>query len=110
MKGRPTTALRSWKLDIASSYNRLMAKVVKVMISLPDDLLGRIDRAAGERHTSRSAFMQEAARRELGWPDPAAVEAALERGRAALAGSGSFESADLIRAERDARDAGDRRR
>jgi hypothetical protein len=31
-------------------------------------------------------------------------------GRAALAGIGGFESADLIRAEREARDAGDRRR
>ena len=87
-----------------------MAKAVKVMVSLPEDLLRRIDRIAEERHTSRSAFLQEAARRELGWPDPAAIDAALERGRAALAGSGSFESADLIRAEREARDAADRRR
>ena len=85
-------------------------KATKVMISLPDDLLERIDRAAGERQTSRSAFLQEAARRELGWPDASAIDSALERGRAALAGAGSFEAADLIRAQRDARDAGDRRR
>jgi len=85
-------------------------KTKKVMISLPDDLLERIDRAAAERRTSRSAFIQEAARRELGWPDPAAIDAALERARAALAGAGRFESAELIRAERDARDARDRRR
>lgn len=84
-----------------------MAKATKVMISLPDDLLERIDRAAGERETSRSAFLQEAARRELGWPDAGAIDAALERGRGALAGAGSFEAADLIRAERDARDASD---
>jgi len=82
----------------------------KVMISLPDDLLDRIDRAAAERHTSRSAFIQEAARRELGWPDSAAIDAALERARAALADTGRFESARLIRAERDRRDARDRRR
>ncbi len=82
----------------------------KVMISLPDDLLERIDRAAAERHTSRSAFIQEATRRELGWPDPTAIEAALGRARAALAGAGQFESARLIRAERDRRDARDRRR
>jgi predicted transcriptional regulator len=82
----------------------------KVMISMPDDLLERIDREAGERRTTRSAFLQEAARRELGWPDPAAIDAALERGRAALAGVGSFESAELIRAERDGRDARDRGR
>ena len=87
-----------------------MAKATKVMISLPEDLLRRIDRAAGERETSRSAFLQEAARRELGWPDAGAIDSALERGRDALAGAGSFEAADLIRTERDTRDAGDRRR
>jgi predicted transcriptional regulator len=82
----------------------------KVMISLPDDLLERIDRAAAERRTSRSAFIQEAARRELGWSDPAEVDAALERARAALADAGRFESTRLIRADRDRRDARDRRR
>lgn len=80
------------------------------MISVPDDLLERIDRAADERQTSRSAFLQEAARRELGWPDPVSIDAALERGRTALAGTGHFESAELIRADRDRRDARDRRR
>src|SRR5687767_6655102 len=92
---------------IATSYTAHVAKATKVMVSMPDDLLERIDRAAAERRTSRSAFLQEAARRELGWPDPAAVEAALERGRAALADAGRFESAKLIRRERDARDARD---
>jgi len=87
-----------------------MPRAKKVMISLPDDLLERIDRVAAERHTSRSAFLQDAARRELGWPDPVAIAAALERARAALASAGPFESADLIRAERDSRDARDRRR
>jgi predicted transcriptional regulator len=80
------------------------------MISLPDDLLARIDRVAAERQTSRSGFIQEAARHELGWPDPVAIDAALERGRAALAGAGGFASAGLIRVERDRRDARDRRR
>lgn len=87
-----------------------MAKATKVMISMPDDLLERLDRAAGKRGTSRSAFLQEAVRRELGWPDPAAFDAALRRGRTALAGAGAFESAELIRDERDTRDARDRRR
>jgi metal-responsive CopG/Arc/MetJ family transcriptional regulator len=82
----------------------------KVMISMPDDLLERIDREADARRTSRSAFLQEAARRELGWPDPAAIDAALERGRAVLAGSDRYESADLIRVGRDARDERDQRR
>jgi predicted transcriptional regulator len=85
-------------------------KALKVMVSMPDELLERIDRAADQRGTSRSAFLQEAARRELGWPDPAAIDAALARGRAALKGAGSFEATELIRAERDSRDARDRRR
>ncbi len=92
------------------SYTEVMSKAAKVMVSIPDELLERIDREAEERGTSRSGFLQEAARRELGWPDPLRVDAALERGRAALAGAGSFEAAELIRAEREDRDARDRRR
>jgi len=87
-----------------------MARSVKVMISMTEELLERIDREAAARDTTRSAFLQEAARRELGWPDSAAIDAALERGRTALAGAGSFESAELIRTEREARDERDRRR
>jgi predicted transcriptional regulator len=87
-----------------------MAKAAKVMISMPEDLLERLDRVAGERGTSRSALLQEVVRRELGWPDPVAFEAALDRGRRALSGARAFESAELIREERDARDQGDRRR
>jgi hypothetical protein len=92
------------------SYTDAMAKAAKVMVSIPDELLTRIDREADERGTTRSGFLQEAARRELGWPDSARVDAALNRGRAALAGAGSFEAAELIRSEREARDARDRRR
>jgi predicted transcriptional regulator len=84
--------------------------VAKVLISLPDELLMRIDREAKRRRSSRSGFLQQAAQRELGWPDPTPLDAALDRGRAALAGAGAFESADLIRSERDSRDARDRRR
>jgi metal-responsive CopG/Arc/MetJ family transcriptional regulator len=84
--------------------------VAKVFISIPDDLLERVDRAAQLRNTSRSAFLQEAARRELGWPDPNVMDAALTRGRAAMANAGTFESADLIRASRDEHDARDRHR
>jgi predicted transcriptional regulator len=80
--------------------------MAKVMISMPDDLLDRLDREAERRRSSRSALLQEAARRELGWPAPASVDAAVTRARAALADAGSFESAELVRAERDARHAG----
>ena len=48
---------------------------MKVMISVPDDLLERIDAGAAERGESRSAFLQEAARMRLGEPDPAVAEA-----------------------------------
>lgn len=80
--------------------------MAKVMISLPDDLLDRIDREAERRRSSRSALLQEAARRELGWPDRTVIDAAVARGRQALAGAGGFESAALIRAEREARHSG----
>jgi hypothetical protein len=95
---------------MSMSYTAPMAKTAKVMVSIPDELLERIDREADERGTTRSGFLQEAARRELGWPDPLRIDAALDRGRAALAGAGSFEAAELIRTEREARDARDRRR
>ncbi len=84
--------------------------MAKVLVSVPDELLERIDREAERRRSSRSAFLRQAARRELGWPDPLALDAALARGRAALAGTEAFESADVIRSERDSRDARDRRR
>ncbi len=84
--------------------------MAKVLISMPDELLERVDREADRRGATRSGFLQNAAQRELGWPDPAAMDSALERGRSALAGVGAFESAELIRGERDARDARDRRR
>ena len=82
----------------------------KVLISIPDELLSEIDREASARGDSRSAFLQEAARRELGRPSKARIQAALERGRQALRDAGAFEAAEVIRADRDARDAADRRR
>jgi metal-responsive CopG/Arc/MetJ family transcriptional regulator len=95
---------------MSMSYTVPMAKAAKVMVSIPGELLERIDREADERGTTRSGFLQEAAQRELGWPDPLRIDAALDRGRAALAKAGSFEAAELIRTEREARDVRDRRR
>lgn len=91
-------------------YTSDMTKATKVLVTMPDDLLERIDRETKSSGSSRSDFLQEAARRQLGWPDPIAIDAALERGRAALADVSSFESAELIRSEREERDARDRRR
>jgi len=84
--------------------------MAKVLISLPDDLLERIDREVRARGGNRSGFLQEAARRELGWPTRESLDAALERGRAALAGVGRFESSDVIEKLRQEQDARDRRR
>lgn len=75
----------------------------KVLVSLPDDLLADLDREAEHRQVSRSALLAEAARRELGRRDPAAVRAAIERSERSFRDAGPFESADLIRAERDRR-------
>jgi len=84
--------------------------VAKILISMPDDLLGAIDSAVEQQGTTRSAFLQHAARVALATPDPARVKAALERGRGALVGVGAFDSAALIRADRDTHAAADRRR
>ena len=72
-----------------------------MMVSLPEELLADLDREAARRGSSRSALLAVAARRELAQQDPAEVDAALERARAALRGVGSFEAADLVRAVRD---------
>jgi metal-responsive CopG/Arc/MetJ family transcriptional regulator len=74
--------------------------MAKVMVSLPDDLLGALDEEAKRRHTSRSAILQNGARRELGL---------LRRERNVVLGeldllsrewSGPLDAAVLVRAER----------
>lgn len=87
-----------------------MAKATKVLVTMPNDLLERIDRETESLGQTRSEFLQEAVRHRLGWPDPLVVDAALLRGRAALTGLGGFESADVIRSQREERDARDQRR
>ena len=82
----------------------------KVLITVPDELLARIDREVCARRTTRSRFLEEAARRQLGWQEEDAFGQAFERAREALADVGAFRSAEVIRSERDARDAADRHR
>ena len=82
----------------------------KVLISIPHTLLEDIDRAVARAGTTRSAFLQAAARAALADRSAERTASALERGRQALAAAGAFDSADLIRASRDARDASARRR
>jgi predicted transcriptional regulator len=77
--------------------------MAKVMVSLPDDLLEQVDAEARRRSTSRSKLLALAARRELERRDPAVVQAAIARSRERFRSAGAFESADLVRSDRDAR-------
>jgi hypothetical protein len=73
------------------------------MVSLPYDLLAQLDAEVKRRSTSRSALLASAARRELARQDPAELIEAIERSERRFRGAGSFESADLVRADRDER-------
>jgi hypothetical protein len=75
----------------------------KVMVSLPDGLLAELDAEVKRRGTSRSALLADAARRELARRDPAGLAAAIERSERRFRGAGSFESADVVRVDRDDR-------
>ncbi len=67
-----------------------------------------------DAHAANDVDRGQAARRELAWKNPQEIDAALERARSALASGrkalrlsprvGRFESAGLIRRERDRRD------
>jgi hypothetical protein len=74
--------------------------MAKVMISIPDPLLGALDAEVTRRKTTRSALLQDAARRELGLlrRDREAVLADLD----ALSGTwtGPVDAAALVRADR----------
>jgi hypothetical protein len=106
--------LDSTTTDLLSSVDGryladILACMAKVLISLPDDLLAEIDREASRAGTTRSGYLQAAARSMLPVPTHARIADALERGRRALTSAGAFESTALIRRERDERDAADRR-
>jgi metal-responsive CopG/Arc/MetJ family transcriptional regulator len=74
--------------------------MAKVMISIPDSLLEMFDAEVKRRRTTRSALLQEAARRELGLlrRDRAAVIADLDEMSRTWAGPS--DAAALIRADR----------
>ena len=80
---------------------------VKVLISLDERLLGRIDREAARRGLSRSAFLADLVSRELGAAGgpgaTAASRAAIRRLDRLFARNGGTEAAAAVRAERDAR-------
>lgn len=74
--------------------------MAKVMVSLPDELLGALDAEAKRRRTSRSAILQSGARRELGLLRRERVAVLSELDRVSRAWDGPLDSAALVRAER----------
>jgi metal-responsive CopG/Arc/MetJ family transcriptional regulator len=75
--------------------------MAKVMVSLADDLLAELDAEAARRSMSRSALLATAARRELARRAPDRVAAAIARSEQRFRHAGTFEAADLVRADRD---------
>jgi len=73
-----------------------------VMISIPDDLLAELDAEAEARHTSRSALIAQATRREIQTPDAARVDELVSAARAALADTGTWSAEKLVREQRTA--------
>jgi hypothetical protein len=73
--------------------------VAKVMISMPDDLLQRLDTRARANRETRSGFLRRLAERELGIDDRrrAEVERLLDLATAPMGG----EAAKLIREDRE---------
>ena len=74
--------------------------MAKVMISLPDDLLGALDAEVGRRSTTRSALLQEAAKRELGLLRRAPGDVLADLDELSNAWAGPIDAARLVRAER----------
>jgi metal-responsive CopG/Arc/MetJ family transcriptional regulator len=75
--------------------------MAKVMVSLPDDLLGALDAEAKRRHTSRSAILRSGARRELGMLRRERESVISELDGLSRKWRGPIDAAELIRAERN---------
>lgn len=78
-------------------YTRPMAKV---MISIPGSLLGMLDAEVERRRTTRSALLQNAARRELGLARRARESVWADLDELSQAWSGPDDVVALIRADR----------
>lgn len=74
--------------------------VAKVMISIPDDLLGALDAEVGRRSTTRSALLQEAAKRELGLLRRERSDVLADLDELSRGWDGPIDAAKLVRAER----------
>jgi metal-responsive CopG/Arc/MetJ family transcriptional regulator len=81
--------------------------MAKVLVSLEDALLRRIDRVARAQRMSRSAYLAQLARRDLarasGPGNSPAARRALARLDSLVASTPTGDSTAAIRAERDAR-------
>ena len=75
----------------------------KVMVSIPDELLQRLDYEAKKRSLTRSALLAAAVRRELERPGSKEVSAAIERSEARFQRAPAFDAARIVRADRDSR-------
>lgn len=75
--------------------------MAKVMISLADDLLTRIDARVEQEETSRSAWLARLAGQELSRATAAEMDVAIARGRKALVHMAGFDSGEEIRKDRD---------
>ena len=91
----------------ASRYTGYPEGVAKVLVSLDDALLRRVDRIAKSRGLSRSAYLAELAERDaarsVGPGATPAARRALARLDELFAGGVSEDSTGAIRAERDVR-------
>lgn len=73
--------------------------MAKVMVSMPDDLLARIDARVASEHATRSGFLQRLAERELA--DRKARGHEVERLLDAATGHFGGDAAKLIREDRE---------
>jgi metal-responsive CopG/Arc/MetJ family transcriptional regulator len=74
--------------------------MAKVMISIPDDLLGMLDAEVERRRTSRSALLQAAARHELGLAQRSREDLLADLDEFGRTWNGPVDVVALIRADR----------
>ncbi|HEX5712222.1 MAG TPA: ribbon-helix-helix protein, CopG family [Solirubrobacterales bacterium] len=74
--------------------------MAKVMISIPDSLLDTLDAEVQRRRTTRSALLQEAARRELGLVSRSRDSLLADLDELSGSWDGPVDAAALVRADR----------
>lgn len=74
--------------------------MAKVMISIPDVLLDALDAEVVRRQTTRSALLQEAARRELGLSSRSREAVLVDLDELSGSWDGPVDAAALVRADR----------